>query len=159
MSDKTHVYGDRESHNGIVPTKRSNEGQGGTKEIVEGRLLTKENAEEPNPHRTRSWESGPSGLDRIREAAKRDPKMRFTALLHHVNIELLRSSYQHLKRGAAAGVDEVTWQEYGDGLEERLVDLHGRIHRGAYQGETVTESLDTESRWTATAIGNRSAGG
>jgi RNA-directed DNA polymerase len=61
--------------------------------------------------------------------------MRFTALLHHVNVDLLRSSYYNLKRGAAAGVDEVTWQEYGDGLEERLVDLHGRIHRGAYQAE------------------------
>ena len=61
--------------------------------------------------------------------------MRFTALLHHVDIELLRSSYQHLKRGAAAGVDGVTWQEYGDGLEERLVDLHGRIHRGAYHAK------------------------
>ena len=61
--------------------------------------------------------------------------MRFTALLHHVNVELLRSSYYNLKRKAAAGVDQVTWQEYGDGLEERLVDLHGRIHRGAYHAK------------------------
>ena len=131
MSSKTHVHGDRESHSGIVPAKRSNEGRGGPKEIVEGRLLTKENAEEPNPNRTPSRESGQSGLDRVRQAAKGDKKLRFTALLHHVNIELLRSSYYHLKRGAAAGVDGVTWQEYGDGLEERLADLHGRIHRGA----------------------------
>ena len=87
------MNGVRESHNGIVPAKRSNEGQGGPKEIVEGRLLTKENAEEPNPYRTPSRENGPSGLDRVRKAAKGDPKMRFTALLHHVNIELLRSSY------------------------------------------------------------------
>jgi RNA-directed DNA polymerase len=61
--------------------------------------------------------------------------MRFTALLHHVNVDLLRSSYYNLKRDAAAGVDEVTWQEYGDGLEARLVDLHGRIHRGAYHAK------------------------
>jgi group II intron reverse transcriptase/maturase len=135
MSDKTHMHGDRESHNGIVPAKRSNEGRGGPKEIVEGRPLTKENAEEPNPYRTPSRESGPSGLDRVRQAAKGDPKMRFTALLHHVDIELLRGSYQNLKRGAAAGVDGVTWQEYGDGLEERLADLHGRIHRGAYHAK------------------------
>ena len=135
MSYKTHANGDRESHSGIVPTKRSNEGRGGPKEIVEGRPLTKENAEEPNPYRMQSRESGPSGLDRVRQAAKGDPKMRFTALLHHVNIDLLRSSYDHLKRGAAAGVDGVTWQEYGDGLEERLVDLHGRIHRGAYHAK------------------------
>ena len=70
MSYKSHVYGDRESHNGIVPTKRSNAGQGGPKEIVEGRPLTKENTEEPNPYWTPSRESGPSGLDRVREAAK-----------------------------------------------------------------------------------------
>ena len=135
MSYKSHVNDEGESHSGIVPTKRSNAGRGGPKEIVEGRPLTEENAEEPNPYRTRSRESGPSGLDRVRQAAKGDPKMRFTALLHHVNIELLRSSYYNLKRGAAAGVDGVTWQEYGDGLEERLADLHGRIHSGGYQAK------------------------
>jgi RNA-directed DNA polymerase len=89
-------------------TKRSNESQGGPKEIVEGRPLTKENAERLNPCRTQGRESGPSGLDRVRQAAKGDPEMRFTALLHHVNVDLLRSSYYNLKRGAAAGVDEVT---------------------------------------------------
>ena len=135
MSDKSHVNGGRESHSGVVPMKRSNEGQGGPKEIAEGRPLTKENAEEPNPHRTPSRESGPSGLDRVRQAAKGDKQMRFTALLHHVNVELLRSSYYHLKRRAAAGVDGVTWEEYGNGLEERLADLHGRIHRGAYRAK------------------------
>ena len=135
MSSKTHRHGDGETHNGIVPTKRSNAGRGGPKEIVEGRPLTKENAEEPNPCRTQSRESGPSGLDRVRQAAKGDQQLRFTALLHHVNIDLLRSSYYDLKRQAAAGVDGVTWQEYGDGLEERLADLHGRIHRGAYHAK------------------------
>jgi len=70
MSYKTHVNGDRESHSGIVPTKRSNEGRGGPKEIVEGRPLTKENAEEPNPYRTLSRKSGPSGLDRVRQVAR-----------------------------------------------------------------------------------------
>jgi group II intron reverse transcriptase/maturase len=135
MSDEAHMNGDRESHSGIVPTKRSNEGRAGPKEIVEGRPLTKENAEEPNPHRTQSRESGLSGLDRVRQAAKGDKQLQFTALLHHVNIELLRSSYYNLKRKAAAGVDGVTWQAYGDGLEERLADLHGRIHRGAYHAK------------------------
>ena len=64
-----------------------------------------------------------------------DKKLRFTALLHHVNIGLLRGSYYNLKRKAAAGVDGVRWQEFGDGLEERLADLHERIHSGAYQGK------------------------
>jgi RNA-directed DNA polymerase len=135
MSYKAHMNGDGESHNGVVPAKRSNEGRGGPKEIVEGRPLTKENAEEPNRCRTQSRESGLNGLDRVRQAAKRDKQMKFTALLHHVNIELLRSSYYNLKRKAAAGVDEVTWQAYGDGVEERIVDLHGRIHRGGYHAK------------------------
>jgi len=135
MSSNPHMHGHRESYSGIVPAKRSNAGQGGPKEIVEGRPLTKENAGEPNPYRTQSRESGTSGLDRVRQAAKRDKQLQFTALLHHVNIDRLRSGYYGLKRRAAAGVDGVTWQAYGDGLEERLIDLHGRIHRGAYRSE------------------------
>ena len=135
MSYKAHAHGDRESHSGIVPAKRSNEGRGGPKEIVEGRPLTKENAEEPNPNRTPSREIGPSGLDRVRQAAKGDAKMRFTALLHHISVDLLRNSYYNLKKGAAAGVDGMTWQEYGGNLEERLADLHGRIHSGGYHAK------------------------
>jgi RNA-directed DNA polymerase len=137
MSYKAHVHGHGESHSGVLPTKGSNAGQGGPQETVEGRPLTKENAEEPNPYWTQSQTSGLSGLDRVRQAAQRDKQLRFTALLHHVNIDLLRSSYYDLKRQAAAGVDGVTWQEYGDGLEERprLADLHGRIHRGAYRAQ------------------------
>jgi hypothetical protein len=58
---------------------------------------------------------------------------RFTALLHHVTVDLLRDSFYALKRKAAPGVDGVTWQEYETGLEDRLVDLHSRVHRGAYR--------------------------
>jgi hypothetical protein len=89
--------------------------------------------EQSNQRRTQSRESGPSGLERVRRAAKGDRKLRFSALLHHVTVDLLRSSYYKLKRGAAPGVDGVTWQEYGRDLEARLSDLHGRIHSGAYR--------------------------
>src|SRR5215471_10629636 len=61
------------------------------------------------------------------------PKMRFTALLHHLTVDLLRESLYSLKRKAAPGVDGVTWHEYETGLEDRLIDLHGRVHRGAYR--------------------------
>jgi len=135
MSDKTHANSNRESYNVVVPMKQPNESQGRPKEVVEGRALTKENAEEPNPCRTQSRESGSSGLDRVRQAARGNKQLKFTALLHHITVDLLRSSYFSLKKKAAAGVDRVTWQEYGDGLEDRLVDLHGRIHRGAYQAK------------------------
>jgi group II intron reverse transcriptase/maturase len=102
---------------------------------VEGRPQTKENTQEPDPHRTPSRASGPSGLARVREAAKQDGKLKFTALLHHVSIDLLRESYYSLKKQAAPGVDGMTWQEYGQDLEARLSDLHGRIHRGAYRAQ------------------------
>jgi group II intron reverse transcriptase/maturase len=69
----------------------------------------------------------------VREAAKKDRELKFTALLHHVSIDLLRESYYSLKKKAAPGVDGVTWQAYGEDLEVRLGGLHGRIHRGAYR--------------------------
>jgi group II intron reverse transcriptase/maturase len=118
-----------------TPTKQPNKGGQPLAEAVEGRPLTKENTSEPNSHRTRSRESGPSGLARVRETAKQDKKLKFTALLHHVSIDLLRESYYSLKRKAAPGVDGMTWQEYGEDLEARLSDLHGRIHRGAYRAQ------------------------
>jgi RNA-directed DNA polymerase len=67
--------------------------------------------------------------------------MKFTALLHHVTIDLLRSSFGSLKRKAAPGVDGVTWQEYEAGLEGRLADLHSRVHRGAYRAALRLELL------------------
>jgi RNA-directed DNA polymerase len=98
-------------------------------------MVTKKNMEQPNLYRTQSRESRPSGLEHVRQAAKKDGKMQFTALLHHVTIELLRDSYRSLKKQAAPGVDGMRWEEYGSELEERLKKLHGRIHRGAYQAQ------------------------
>lgn len=76
-----------------------------------------------------------SGLDRIREAARRSKNTRFTSLMHHVTIKLLRNSFYSLKRKAAAGVDEISWVDYGEGLEERLVDLHERVQSGRYRAQ------------------------
>jgi len=118
--------------------------------------------EQSNLCRTPSRESRPSGLDRVREVAKGDGKLRFTALLHHVTVDLLRSTYHKLKKGAAPGVDGVTWREYGRELEARLGDLHGRIHRGAYQArpsrriwldDLVLQRRD--SQWSLPSIGFR----
>ena len=72
-------------------------------------------------------------LDRVREAARQRKKERFTALLHHVNPDTLRTAFYALKRKAAPGADGVTWDDYEADLEPRLADLHGRIHRGAYR--------------------------
>jgi retron-type reverse transcriptase len=71
----------------------------------------------------------------VRKAARERKQERFTALLHHLNVNLLRDSFYALKRQASAGVDGVTWQEYETGLEDRLTDLHSRVHRGAYRAQ------------------------
>jgi RNA-directed DNA polymerase len=135
MSAKSLAHGSGESYCGVVPTKQPNKSERSPAEAVEGRPQTKENTRKSNPHRTPSRASGPSGLARVREAAKQDGKLKFTALLHHVSIDLLRESYHSLKKRAAPGVDGMTWQEYGQDLEARLSGLHGRIHRGAYRAQ------------------------
>jgi len=74
-----------------------------------------------------------TGLDRIREAAGKDKILRFTSLMHHITVDLLRDSFKSLNRDAAPGVDDVTWQHYGEQLAERLPDLHERVHSGRYK--------------------------
>jgi RNA-directed DNA polymerase len=73
------------------------------------------------------------GLEGVRRAAKERKQEKFTALLHHLTIDLLRESFYSIKRSAAAGVDQMSWKEYAEGVEERLRDLHDRVHRGAYR--------------------------
>lgn len=102
---------------------------------MEGRRLTKRNLDEDRTHRTRSRTECVPGLERVRAAARRDKKQKFTALLHHVNLELLRASCDSLNKSAAPGVDEMTWRQYGEGLEDRLQDLHARVHRGGYRAQ------------------------
>jgi len=94
------------------------------------------NAGQSNLDRTPSRNSRrSSGLHGVRETARTSRDLKFTALLHHINVELLTSSFYQLKKNAAVGVDKVTWHEYEEDLEERIVDLHGRIHRGAFRAK------------------------
>jgi RNA-directed DNA polymerase len=122
-----------ESHRGIVLMNHSNKDGNASAESGEGRPLIKENVRQPNTPPTQSGERVSQGLTGVRKAAGHNKEMKFTALLHHLTVELLRESFYSLKRKAAPGVDGVTWQEYEDGLEDRLTDLHGRVHRGAYR--------------------------
>jgi len=75
------------------------------------------------------------GLHGVRQAARERKQERFTALLRHLNVGLLRASFYALQPQASPGIDGVTWQEYAIGLEGRLVDLHSRVHRGAYRAQ------------------------
>jgi RNA-directed DNA polymerase len=135
LSEKSNMYVDGESDGRIVPAKRPNKGEQAPAEGVEGRRPTKENIGQATPPRTQSRTSGSSGLLGVREVARRERRTRFTALLHHVTTELLRDSYYALRREAAPGVDGVTWAEYETDLDEKLADLHGRIHRGTYRAQ------------------------
>lgn len=119
----------------IVASKSANAAAVAGAESVERRGRAKENASQHGMCRTPSRESMSSGLERVRKTAKLRKKERFTALLHHVTIELLRDAYSWLKRDAAVGVDGVTWDDYGTDLETNLADLHARIHRGAYRAQ------------------------
>src|SRR5271170_597433 len=122
-----------ESDSGTVPMNQSNKDEKLLAEIEEGRPLIEENTLQPNTRSTQSEASVSQGLAGVRKAARENKEMRFTSLLHHVSVDLLRASFHCLKRKAAPGVDGVTWQEYESGLEDRITDLHNRIHRGAYR--------------------------
>ena len=124
-----------ESDSGIVPMNHSNKDRRPSAESEEGRPLIKENTRQPNTHPTQSGRRVSQGLAGVRKAAREKKEMKFTALLHHLTVDLLRESFYALKRKAAPGVDGVTWQEYETGLEDRLADLHGRVHRGAYRAQ------------------------
>src|SRR6202140_1291248 len=135
MSDESFMHAAGESHDCIVLTKAPNKDAPRSAEGLEGRQSIKENIGESNPSRTKSREIGSRGLSGVREAAKKNKGLQFTALLHHVTEGLLRDSFYSLQRGAAPGVDRVTWQQYEQGLEARIQDLHGRVHRGAYRAQ------------------------
>ena len=122
----------------VVPGKSPNKAGGPVAEAMEGRGLAKGNPSESNAPRTQSRTSVPSALERVRQAARRDRKQRFTALLHHVyEVERLRAAYRALKREAAPGIDGETWRHYGKALEANLQDLSGRLQRGAYRAKPV----------------------
>ena len=135
QSQKADMYALEESDRAIVSMNQTNKEERSSAEPGEKRVRAKENIVQPNTIPTQSGERVSQGLSGVREAAKKRRQERFTALLHHVSVSLLRDSFYALKRQAAPGVDGVTWQEYETRLEGRLVDLHNRIHRGAYRAQ------------------------
>src|SRR5438876_280625 len=122
----------------VVPEKSPNKTGQPVAEGTEGRGLAKGNLPQQNASRTPSRKDAPSALERVRQAAGKDKKLRFTALLHHIyNLETLRMAYFRLKKEAAPGMDGETWRHYGEKLEENLQDLSERLKRGAYRAKPV----------------------
>src|SRR6204780_4443290 len=121
-----------------VPKKSPNNAGQPAAEGMEGRGLAKGNLPQQNAARRPSREDALSALERVRQAASKDKKLRFTALLHHIyDLEALRKAYLRLKKEAAPGVDGETWRHYGEALEDNLQDLSHRLKRGAYRAKPV----------------------
>jgi len=117
----------------VVPAKLPNNAQGGAAEVVEGSGSAEGNAASETRSGPSAGLSALSDLDRVRRVARKDKDARFTALLHHVDVDRLRAAYWAIRPKAAPGVDGVTWTEYGQDLEANLRDLHARVHGGSYR--------------------------
>jgi RNA-directed DNA polymerase len=124
-----------ESDFGTVPMNQPNKGGRPLAEAGEGRPGINENIAPSSTRPTQSGASVTQGLRGVRQRAIDNKRERFTALLHHLTVDLLRESYFALQRKAAPGVDGMTWKQYGEGLEDRLTRLHSRIHGGAYRAQ------------------------
>src|SRR5215471_9992193 len=127
------MYADEKSDEGIIPMKQPNKEGLPSAEAVEGRTSPEGNGGETTAARTLRRDTASSGLAAVRRAARQSKSVRFTALLHHITVDLLTRSYFALERDSAPGIDGVTWQVYGENLEEKLTRLHDRIHKGSYR--------------------------
>ena len=137
-SRKTGTNGGEESDGVVVPMNPSNKAQAqcvGAAEKGEGRTPTKENIGQSRTPPAQDGQGVTLGLAGVRRVARERKQERFTTLLHHLTVELLRASFYALKKSASPGVDGVRWQEYEEGLQDRLIDLKDRIHRGAYRAQ------------------------
>jgi RNA-directed DNA polymerase len=117
----------------VVAVKPTNKAERSAAEPVEPRTGTKGNANQQSTRRAQDRESVSQALERVRLAARREKKAKFTSLLHHVDHEMLRTSFYALKRDAAPGVDGMTWETYEQGLDRRIENLHARVQSGAYR--------------------------
>jgi RNA-directed DNA polymerase len=129
------MHGNEKSDSVVVAAKSPNKAGQPAAEAMERRTEAKENANQRNTCRAQNRESVTQALERVRKAARQRKKERLTTLFHHITIDLLRLSFLALKRDAAPGADGVTWQDYEADLEQKLADLHARVHRGAYRAQ------------------------
>jgi RNA-directed DNA polymerase len=129
------MHGREKSDSVIVAGKSPNKPGRPATEATERRTEAKENASQQRTRRAQNRESVSQALERVRQAARQRKKERFTALFHHITVDLLRLSFFALRRDAAPGVDGVTWQDYEADFERKLLDLHARVHRGAYRAQ------------------------
>ena len=127
------MNGPGKSDSAIVAERPTNKAGQPAEEPEERRAETEGNAVQQNTRRAQNRESVSQALDRIRQAARQRKKEKFTALLHHISPEHLEAAFFELKENAAPGVDGLTWRAYEEGLDAKILDLHSRLHKGAYR--------------------------
>src|SRR5208282_2932975 len=126
------THGRGESDSAIVAGKSTNKAERSAAESVEPRAEAEGNVSQQSTGRAQSRETVSQALARIRQAARQRKKEKFTALLHHISIDMLDEAFFELKEEAAPGVDGLSCADYEQNLESNIEDLHARIHRGAY---------------------------
>jgi RNA-directed DNA polymerase len=134
------MHGPEKSDSVIVATKPANKADHSVAEPVEPRTGTKGNANQQSTRRAQDRESVSQALERVRLAARRGKKEKFTSLLHHINSEMLRAAFYAMKRNAAPGVDGMTWETYEQDLDLRIEDLHKKVQSGAYRAQPSRRS-------------------
>ena len=127
------MHANEKSDKTIVPEKSPNKAHSSAAEVMEGRVLPKRNTSQTTAAQTQSWSPALTGLACVRQAARKKKDVKFTALLHHVTINLLTQSYNALKRNSAAGIDGITWHTYQENQIVNLTELHRQIHSGNYR--------------------------
>src|SRR5215472_3102951 len=127
------MNGRGKSDSAIVAERPTNKAGRPAEGPEERRAETEENAGQQSTRRAQNRESVSQALDRIRQAARQRKKEKFTALLHHMSPEHLEAAFFELKENAAPGVDGLTWRAYEEGLDAKILDLHSRLHKGAYR--------------------------
>jgi hypothetical protein len=142
----------------VLPAKPPNNTGSPVAEVVEERGLPEGNAASKTRPGHSAGQGAPSALDRVREVAVRDKDARFTALLHHVDVDRLRAAYRALRPRAAPGVDGVTWVDYGRDLEGNLRDLNARVHRGSYRARPVRRRAGRGTKPEARLVANPQRG-
>ena len=129
------THGHEKSGLAVGAVKPANKAEPSAAEPGEPRAGAEGNAGQHSTRRAQDWASVSQALDRIRQAARQRKEEKFTALLHHISVDLLREAFHELEEKAAPGVDGLTWKTYELELEGNLEDLHARVQRGAYRAQ------------------------
>src|SRR5260370_3795230 len=141
----------------VIPAKLPDRAVEAAAEAVEERGPGKGNTDSTTHPGRSAGRDAPSGLDRVREVARRDKEARFTALLHHVTLERLRLAYRAIRPQAAPGVDGVTWAAYGQDLEANLHDLHRPLHAARYRAKPSRRGHNPDANGRRRPTGLRAA--